>query len=308
MPDTVLDLARSKRVRQWVTSSAVGRELFSRYIAGEDLDELIAVVADQLRKGLLVSVDPLRVPAVTPADAAASAQVCVDVLRGLDERGLAGGADLTVKLDALGLSQAGPHPAGAMDQLQRICRLAGNCGATVTVDMAPEASVDHTLDVVRELRMDHPSVGVALLAMLRRTESDCRALSEEGMRVRLCKGGWRTSDEQAFAKSHEIDISFVRCLRTLMSSSAHPIIASHDPRLVEITLDLARRARRAPSGYEFQMLLGVRPLEQRRLADIGCTMRTQLPFGANWYDYFLRRVLQRPASAALYARSLVSRH
>lgn len=308
MPETVLDFARSRRVQRLITSSAAGRELFTRYIAGEEMDELVAVVADQLGKGLAVSVDPLRVPATTPGQAAASARVCVDVLRGLDEHGLASGADLSVKLDALGLSQAGPHPAGAMDRLRKICRLAGNCGATVTIDMAPEASVDHTLAVVRELRMDHPSVGVALLAMLRRTEADCRALAGAGLRVRLGKGGWRTSDEPAFARSHEIDLSFVRCLRILMASPAHPIVASHDPRLVEITLDLARRAKRVPASYEFQMLLGVRPLEQRRLADIGCTMRTQLPYGRNWYDYFLRRVLQRPASAALYARSLVSRH
>ncbi|SER76164.1 proline dehydrogenase [Propionibacterium cyclohexanicum] len=308
MSDRVIDLARSERAQRFVTRSPAGRELFHRYVAGESLDELLLVVAERHRKGLVVSIDPLRAPAATPQEAAASAQICVDVLGALEKHGLAEGSDLTVKLDALGLSGPGPRPAGAMDRLRAICRLAGNSGATVTVDTPPEAGVERTLDIVRELRMDHPGVGVELLAMLRRTEADCRALAGEGLRIRLSKGGWRTSDEPAFSRRHDIDLSFVRCLRVLMDSGARPVVASHDPRLVEISLDLARRFHRGPSECEFQMLLGVRPLEQRRLADIGCTMRTQLPFGPNWYDYFLRRVLQRPDSAALYARSLVSRH
>lgn len=306
MGGRLLAMARTGRVRRLLAESPATRELANRYVAGESIDMLIHTVGDRLSKGLAVSIDPLRVPDPTPAGVAASGAVYLEVLRCLDEHHLSAGVDLLVKIDALGLAEDGPHPVSGMQDLRRICRTADNCGCTVTIDVVPKGDMDRIFSVVQELRMDHPSVGVTVPAMLRRTESDCRELAAQGMRVRLCRGSWRDTAEKSFNKSHEVDLSFVRCLNTLMSSLAHPVVTSHDPRMVEITLDLARRAARPADSYEFQMLLGVRPLEQRRLADIGCIMRTQLPFGPGWYDYFLRRVAMRPSGVMDHLRSLLS--
>jgi proline dehydrogenase len=144
-----------------------------------------------------------------------------------------------------------------------------------------------------------------LQAALRRTEADARELAVPGTRVRLCKGAYAEPVAEAFATRHEIDKSFARCLRVLMAEPGYPMIATHDPRLIAITrsLGLARPA----NSFEYQMLHGVRPDEQRRLASAGAKVRVYVPYGSDWYPYLVRRLAERPANLALFLRSIGSK-
>jgi len=159
----------------------------------------------------------------------------------------------------------------------------------------------------RELRQDFPWVGAVLQAYLYRTEADCRDLAVEGSRVRLCKGAYKEPPSVAFASRQDVDRSYVRCLSVLMAGRGYPMVATHDPRLVDIAGALAVRHRRTPADHEYQMLYGIRPDEQRRLAGEGETVRVYVPYGSQWYGYLMRRLAERPANVAFFLRSLVSK-
>ena len=154
----------------------------------------------------------------------------------------------------------------ALENARKICHAARNAGTTVTLDMEDHTTTDSTLEILRELRKDFPETGAVLQAYLHRTEEDCRDLAYEGSRVRLCKGAYNEPESVAFQDKHDVDLSYVRCLKVLMAGEGYPMVASHDPRLVEIAGALAARNGRAQGSYEYQMLYGIRPDEQRRLA------------------------------------------
>jgi proline dehydrogenase len=141
---------------------------------------------------------------------------------------------------------------------------------------------------------------------LRRTEADCRDLAVAGSRVRLCKGAYAEPASVAFQSADEVDRSYVRCLNTLFAGDGYPMWATHDPRLIEIALARAAAYGRSSSQYEFQMLFGIRPAEQRRLAAAGQTVRVYLPYGGQWYGYLMRRLAERPANLMFFLRSLAT--
>jgi proline dehydrogenase len=173
--------------------------------------------------------------------------------------------------------------------------------------MEDHTTTDTTLEIVRELRVDFPWVGAVLQAYLRRTEQDCRDLAGPGSRVRLCKGAYREPSSVAYQAKSEVDTSYVRCLKILMYGRGYPMVATHDPRLIVITAALATLANRAPDAFEYQMLHGIRPREQGRIAARGHRMRVYVPYGDQWYGYFMRRLAERPANLAFFLRSVVSR-
>jgi len=146
-----------------------------------------------------------------------------------------------------------------------------------------------------------------LQAYLYRTEGDCRDLAYAGSRVRLCKGAYAEPESVAFQDRDEIDRSYVRCLKILMAGEGYPMLATHDPRLIEIGRWLAADRGRGLDSYEFQMLYGIRPTEQQRLAHLGHRVRVYLPYGTDWYGYLVRRLAERPANLAFFARSLISK-
>ena len=166
---------------------------------------------------------------------------------------------------------------------------------------------DSTLGILRELRKDFPETGAVLQAYLHRTEADCRDLAYEGSRVRLCKGAYNEPETVAFQDKHDVDKSYVRCLKVLLAGQGYPMIATHDPRMVEIASSLASRYGRAQGSYEFQMLYGIRPDEQQRLAEAGEKVRVYIPYGQEWYGYLMRRLAERPSNLAFFARSLISK-
>jgi proline dehydrogenase len=254
--------------------------------------------------GLHVSLDHLGEDTTERAHAEATTKAYVSLLDQLCDAGLAARAEVSVKLSAVGQAL---DEGMARDNAATICASAAAAGTTVTVDMEDHTTTDSTLGIVRELRRDYPWVGAVLQAYLHRTEGDCRDLAGPGSRVRLCKGAYREPASVAYQSRLDVDRSYVRCLRVLMEGDGYPMVATHDPRLVAIAQRLVRDTGRAQGGYEFQMLYGIRPNEQRRLARDGETVRVYVPYGDEWYGYLMRRLAERPANVMFFLRSLASK-
>jgi proline dehydrogenase len=176
----------------------------------------------------------------------------------------------------------------------------------VTLDMEDHLRVEATLRLVTELRADFPDLGCVLQSYLRRTEADCAELAAAGARVRLCKGAYEAPEE--LSSRPEIDRSYARCMRILMRGGGYPMLATHDPRLIELGGVVAAMAGRSRDGFEYQMLYGLRPAEQRRLAAAGARVRVYVPYGRDWYGYLVRRLAERPANLAFFLRALASGH
>ncbi|MGI8888027.1 MAG: proline dehydrogenase family protein [Nocardioidaceae bacterium] len=257
--------------------------------------------------GLVVSLDHLGEDTFDRSQAHSTVDAYLTLLTQLSSRGLASGAEVSVKLSAVGQAIASDGERIALDSARKICQAASNAGTTVTLDMEDHTTTDSTLSLLRELRQDFPSTGAVVQAYLHRTEQDCRELAYEGSRVRLCKGAYKEPDSVAYQDRHEVNLSYVRCLRVLMSGPGYPMVATHDPKLIEIAGALAGRHQREQGTYEYQMLFGIRPDEQKRLAGEGEKVRVYVPYGDEWYGYLMRRLAERPANVAFFARSLVTK-
>ncbi|PZS25695.1 MAG: proline dehydrogenase [Pseudonocardiales bacterium] len=300
---TILAAARSGTTRRLITRAPVSRSVVRRFVAGETVDDAVRVSRQLVDAGLSVSLDHLGEDTTEDAQAKSAASAYLAALDRLGAAGLTEHTEVSVKLSAVGLLL---DPAMAREHARTICEAAVKAGTTTTIDMEDHTTTDATLDVVRHLREEFPSLGVVLQAYLRRTEADCRELAHAGSRVRLCKGAYREPESVAFQDSGDVDKSYVRCLNVLMGGPGYPMIATHDPRLIAIADDRARWYDRARGTYEYQMLYGVRPDEQIRLAAEGETVRIYVPFGDESYGYLMRRLAERPANVAFFLRSLVS--
>lgn len=302
----LLLLARSHQVRDVVTKLPVSSSIVNRYVPGETTSQAVDATRTLVDDGLLVTLDHLGEDTLDETQAEATVQAYLELLEALNRAGLSRNAEVSIKLSAIGQALPGVGERLSLENARRVCQAARNVGTTVTVDMEDHTTTDRTLATVKELRMDYPETGAVLQAYLRRTEADCRELAHEGSRVRLCKGAYNEPEEVAFQDRHEVDKSYVRCLKVLMSGEGYPMVASHDPRMIRIASALATRHGRMPGSYEFQMLFGIRTDEQRRLAGAGERMRVYLPYGQEWYGYLMRRLAERPANLTFFLRSLVS--
>ncbi|HET7475501.1 MAG TPA: proline dehydrogenase family protein [Dermatophilaceae bacterium] len=305
----LLRLSRSSRVRDLVLSTPVSREVVRRYVPGESTQAAVKAAAALAETGRCASIDYLGEDTTDLDRARHTRDEYVELLRSLAEAGLTAGGtvEVSVKLSAIGQALPGEGERVALTHARDICRAAANAGTTVTLDMEDHTTADSTLAVLRELRQDFPWVGAVLQSYLRRTEADCRDLSYEGSRVRLCKGAYDAPDRVAYQDAADVDKSYVRCLKVLMAGPGYPMVASHDPRLVEIAQALAKQQGRESGSFEYQMLYGIRTEEQKRIADRGDRMRVYLPYGQDWYGYLMRRMAERPANAMFFLRSLAGR-
>ena len=297
----ILAAAGNDAVRTAVATAPVSRDLVRRFVAGESTDDALRVTRQLLSAGLVVTLDHLG-EHVTDADAAErTVQAYLELLDRLTVEGLATGAEVSVKLSALGQAL---DESLALRNASRVCAAAEQAGTTATLDAEDHTTTDSTLRILAELRREWPFTAAVLQAALRRTEEDCRALADS--RVRLCKGAYAEPEEVAFSSAHEVDRSYVRCANVLLRGSGYPMFATHDPRLIAIVGRQARRHGRTPGGYEYQMLYGVRPDEQRRLVDAGETVRVYVPYGSDWYGYLMPRLAEPPANVAFLLRSVLS--
>lgn len=307
MRRVLLSAAGNDRLRDLVTRTPVSSEIVARYVAGERIEDAVRVARELVADGCTISLDHLGEDTTDAGHAARTRAAYEELISRFADAGLGIGADLSIKLSALGQQVPGDGTRIATEHAAAICQAAAAVGATVTLDMEDHPTVDATLETLRTLRADVPSVGVALQAYLYRTEADCKDLADDGSRVRLCKGAYDEPATVAFTSRAQVDRSYVRCLKVLMAGSGYPMIATHDPRLVEIAGALAIRHQRRPGDYEYQMLYGVRPAEQVRLARAGERVRVYVPYGDQWYAYLVRRLAERPANLTFFLRSLATR-
>jgi proline dehydrogenase len=305
---SLLQLAKMDRVRDVVEKTPVSRSVVRRFVAGATVADAVRASGQLATVGRASTIDYLGEDTTHLDQARHTRDTYLTLLRDLSARGLTDGAkaEVSVKLTALGLHLP-DGPAVALEHAREIAQAALDAGTTMTVDMEDHTTTDSTLAIVGELRRDFPSVGAVLQAYLRRTEGDCRDLAHAGSRIRLCKGAYQEPESVAFQDGAEVDKSYVRCLKTLMAGEGYPMVASHDPRIVEIAAALAGRAGREPKTFEYQMLFGIRPDEQQRIADRGDQMRVYIPFGEEWYGYLMRRMAERPANVGFFLRGIATK-
>ena len=300
----ILAAARSTRVERLVETAPVSRDVVRRFVAGTATDDALRATRELVDDGLAVSLDHLGEDTVTPEQATHIRDEYLELLAALRRAELTPAAEVSLKLSALGQRF---DEQMAYDNARAICVAATEAGTTVTLDMEDHTATDSTLEIHAKLRKDFPTTGAVLQAYLRRTEADCRELATTGSRVRLCKGAYNEPESVAYQSKLDVDKSYVRCMNILMSGDGYPMLATHDPRLVAIGEDRARWFDRSNDEFEFQMLYGVRPDEQRRLSEEGYTVRVYVPYGTQWYGYLMRRLAERPANVGFFLRALATK-
>ncbi|GAB2799975.1 proline dehydrogenase family protein [Streptomyces daliensis] len=302
----LLAAARSDSIRRVVSAAPVTRPVVDRYVAGERLDQCLESVRSLAGHGMEVTLDHLGEDITDRSEALRNRDAYLALADSLAGEGLGPRAEMSVKLSAFGQALPGGDDLAYANVLP-VVEAAAAAGTTVTLDMEDHTTVDSTLAILAKLRERFPQTGAVVQSYLFRTEDDCHALAGEGSRVRLVKGAYKEPAEVAFQDKREVDRAYVRCLKILMAGDGYPMIGSHDPRMVAIGQELARRFGRKPDEYEFQMLYGIRAAEQERLVAEGHRMRVYIPYGTDWYGYFMRRLAERPANLAFFLRSLATR-
>lgn len=307
----ILAAGRGEVLRRAAERLPVTRRVVRRFVPGETIDSALNSVASLRDSGRYVSVDYLGEDVSDADDADAAVRTYLDLIAQLGRLDAGGDVvrplEVSVKLSALGQSLERDGRKIARENAWSICDAARRAGVWVTVDAENHTTTDSTLSIVRDLRGDFPWLGVALQAHLRRTLGDCAEFAASGARIRLCKGAYDEPASEAYREPADVARSYLACLRVLMAGSGYPMVASHDPAIISAVPALARETGRGAADFEYQMLYGIRDDEQRRLTGAGNRLRVYLPFGTQWYGYFMRRLAERPANLTFFLRALARR-
>ncbi|GGK50224.1 proline dehydrogenase family protein [Streptomyces flaveus] len=302
----ILAASRSDRMRRLVSAAPVTKPVVERFIAGETVDDVVPVVKHLADRGLEVSLDVVGEDITTPEQSTAARDAYLRLIDHLEGLGLGERAEMSVKLTLFGQALPGGHEL-ALANVRPVVEAAARIGTTVTLDAEDHTTLDSMFAIHEELRKDFPQTGCVIQAYLFRTEADARRLAANGSRVRIVKGAYKETASVAYQDKAEIDKAYVRILKILMEGEGYPMIGSHDPRLIAITQELARRVGRKLDDYEFQMLYGIRGEEQTRLAAEGHRVRVYTAYGTDWYGYFMRRLAEKPANLRFFARSMITK-
>ena len=281
---------------------AEGSGFARRFIAGESIAEAIACVADLAKKGLHLTLDYLGESVASSDAAAAAAADYVKIIEAIVASGIE--RNISLKLTQLGLDV---DRATAVDNMRRILEPADRHGFFVRIDMENSPYTEATLGIVDILwQQEHRQIGTVIQSYLKRSEADIRHLNAMGVRVRLVKGAYKEPATVAYQKKSEVDAAFVDLMRLLLDEGTYPAMASHDPAMIEATKAYAKEKGYPADRFEFQMLYGIRRDLQAQLVKEGYRVRVYVPFGKQWYPYFMRRLGERPANVAFVLRGLIS--
>jgi proline dehydrogenase len=271
-----------------------------RFIAGETIADAIAAARALQERGLLLTLDHLGESVTNLAEADAATRQYLAIVEAIVAAGI--DRNISVKLSGFGLDV---DQARAVDNVRRVLERAEPAGFFVRVDMESSHYTEITLDIVERLwQQGHRALGVVLQAALRRSESDLVRMNALGVRVRLVKGAYNEPRAIAYQKKADVDAAFERMMRVLIATGRYPAIATHDERMIEKTRRWAAERGVTPDRFEFQMLYGVRRDLQSMLAAAGYRVRVYVPFGRQWFPYFMRRLGERPANLLFVIRSL----
>jgi len=307
----IMAASRSGGMRRAAERLPLTRDVVHRFVPGETVADALESVSQLRNSDRLVSIDYLGED-VTDVDAAnATVDAYVALLDELDRRAEPAGTvrplEVSLKLSALGQALPRDGEKIALENAHTICERAQRAGVWVTVDAEDHTTTDSTLSIVRDLRIEFGWLGTVLQAYLRRTEADCAEFAASGARIRLCKGAYDEPASVAYREREDVTASYLRCLRVLMAGDGYPMVASHDPEIIAAVPAMIDEFDRGADGFEYQMLYGIRDAEQRRLADDGNHVRVYVPFGTQWYGYFVRRLAERPANLTFFLRALAER-
>ena len=308
----ILAASHSEGLRRTAERLPFTRKVVHRFVPGASLDRVLDSVAALRVSDRLVSIDYLGEDVTDIDSANTTMHAYLQLLAALSRRpdALHDGVrplEVSLKLSALGQALDRDGEKIALENAHTICERAEQAGAWVTVDAEDHTTTDSTLSIAADLHADFPWLGVVLQAYLRRTHGDCEQFAASGVRVRLCKGAYDEPASVAYRDRGAVTDSYLRCLRVLMAGLGYPMVASHDPVVIEAMSALAREYGRGTGDFEYQMLYGIRDGEQLRLASAGNRVRVYVPFGTQWYGYFMRRLAERPANLTFFMRALAER-
>jgi proline dehydrogenase len=294
-------LSKNRPLRSFCEKTRVGRRMSSRFVAGMEIEDALRVAQELNAQGMLVTLDALGESVTSELEAHSSAEVYHQLLESISERKL--NSNVSVKLTQMGLELSPPL---AEKIAEGLALHAASLGNFVRIDMEDSSLTQITLDIVRRLhaRSDlRGSIGIVIQAYLYRSQADIEQLVADGIRVRLCKGAYKEPAEVAFPLKADVDKNYILLSRLLLDSPIYHGIATHDDAMVAAARAFAAAHQIAPSRFEFQMLYGVRRDLQRQLVKEGYNVRVYVPFGREWYPYFMRRLAERPANVLFLARN-----
>ncbi len=298
----LLKLSNSRRMARWVTSNGVSRRMARRFVAGEELDEAIAAARACNRAGMMASLDYLGENVASEADARRACDAYLGIFDRIAQEKL--DANVSLKLTQLGLDLGDELCQGLVET---IVERAAGYGNFVRIDMEGSAYTQRTIELAKRVRAKNPAVGVVVQSYLYRSEQDVSELLGIGCRMRLCKGAYKEPPEIAFGQKADVDANYIRLMQLLLRSGIYHGIATHDPRMIAATLDFVAEHRIANDKFEFQMLYGIRTDLQQKLVRDAYRMRIYIPYGRDWFPYFMRRLAERPANLMFFIRNLFRR-
>jgi len=294
----LLELAKSSRLRRWITSNSATRRMASRFVPGEELAPAIEAVRASNRAGMSASLDHLGENVVTRDDAERARASYTEALERIAADGV--DANVSLKLTHLGLDLGEDFCA---EQLRIVVGRAGELANFVRVDMEGSAYTERTLRMVHQARAESAAVGTVIQAYLYRSEEDIRALLGIGCRIRLVKGAYKEPSRIAFRSKKDVDANFIKLMKILLPSGIYHALATHDPKMIEAAIRFAVEQNITKDKFEFQMLYGIRTDLQQQLVRQGYRVRVYIPFGKDWFPYFMRRLAERPANLIFFAKN-----
>ena len=295
----LLKASESQHLARWVMSNGATRRMARRFVAGEELAEALAAARAVNQAGMTASVDYLGEKVLSGDDAQRARDTYLRIFDRIAEQRL--DANVSLKLTQLGLDLGDGF---CRELVESIVERAAAYGNFVRIDMEGSAYTGRTIDLCKQVRARSPAVGVVIQAYLYRSEQDVRDLLPIGCRIRLCKGAYQEPPEIAFPKKADADANFIKLMRMLLPSGIYHGIATHDPRMIDATVDFAAKQAIGKDKFEFQMLYGIRADLQRQLIRDGYRMRIYIPYGRDWFPYFMRRLAERPANLLFFLRHL----
>jgi proline dehydrogenase len=297
----LLYLSRKEGLKDFATSFSPFKKLTTRFVAGETIDDVVHYIRAINDEGCSASFDHLNESVGSPAEAEQEVAEYLRVLTRIDETEI--DSNVSIKLTQFGL---GLDPELAYKNARSVVEDAHRRGNFVRVDMEDSAVTQVTIDIFKRLRAEFGlnDVGIVLQSYLRRTLGDAEELVKLPARIRICKGAYNEPPEVAFPDKKDVDENYVRVMKLLLSSGIYHGVATHDPKMIDATIDFASREGIGKDKFEFQMLYGIRRDLQRQLAHDGYNMRVYVPYGKHWYPYFMRRLAERPANIWFVLKNL----
>ena len=296
----LLHLSESKRLAPLIMRNSLSRRVARRFVAGETLDDAIEAAREVNRTGRTASLDLLGENVSDETGARRAAQGYLEMFDRIAREKLE--ANVSLKLTQLGLD-LGEAPCEELTE--KIVTHASQLGNFVRIDMEGSAYTQRTVEITKRVRAKHASVGTVMQAYLYRAEQDIKELLERGCRIRLCKGAYKEPPEIAFPKKEDVDANYVKLMKLLLPSGIYHGIATHDPAMIQATKEFAREKNIGREQFEFQMLYGIRTDLQQQLVREGYRLRIYIPFGTDWFPYFMRRLAERPANLVFFLRNLL---